>query len=67
MNRQQEQLRVEIAEFVHTTRDAYLVRAKGADAAVWVPASQVHSTTKRMDGTGHMMVTPWVARKKGLL
>lgn len=69
-NQQQEQFRLDVREVVAETPSAILVRVQIPGSKItedmWFPLSQVHSIHK--DPTAPwIIVTPWIAKKKGFL
>jgi len=68
-NRQAEMVEIKVLRFVHHTNDAELVlvvEQYGNEVERWIPASQIHSITRHIDGSGSMRITPWIAKQKGL-
>lgn len=71
-NTQPEQVRVDIVEVVRDepkSENAMLIRVyvdKLRTINVWVPYSQIHSIHKNGDAP-YLMVTPWIAKKKGFM
>lgn len=69
-NQQQEQFRVDVKEIVTETPSAILVKVQIPGSKItedmWFPLSQAHSI--HHDPTAPwIMVTPWIAGKKGFL
>ena len=62
-NQQQEQFKLVVDDIVYETPGALLVRVNAQD--VWLPFSQIHSI--HHESPPYVMVTPWIAKKKGLL
>lgn len=68
-NHQQEQFRIDVKEIVTETASALLVKVQIPGAKInedmWFPLSQIHSI--HHSDPPWIMVTPWIAKKKGFL
>ena len=69
-DRQQEQFRIDGKEIVAETGSALLLKVQIPGAKItediWFPTSQIHSI-HRHPTAPWIMVTPWIAQKKGFL
>lgn len=71
--RRQSEEKYELAcEFIHESPGAVLITDFATGERIWIPLSQVHKMTKRPpDDKGRVMgaivMSAWVAKKKGLI
>jgi hypothetical protein len=74
-NRQQERFRVDCREIIRETDRAVLVYvdyekyglARGGNCEMWFPLSQVHEIHQAgLESGPYIVVTPWIAKQKGL-
>lgn len=75
-NRQQEHVRVECIKILRDVNGdkAVLIevdpleydKMPGQECEIWIPRSQLHSVSINPHDC-HVMVTPWIAKTKGLL
>ena len=74
-NRQPEQVRVECDEILRDQDPKSILvlvncqhygLMRGHSCEIWLPRSQVHSICADLKNC-HVMVTPWIAKQKGLL
>lgn len=63
-NRQQEQVRVDVAKIIKPTLKAWMVELPDGQK-VFVPKSQTHSVCEDPRDL-HLMVTPFIAKSMGL-
>lgn len=54
-------------EFERETDSAILIHDPATEEDIWIPLSQVESIHRHPDGSGTIIMSDWIARKKGLL
>lgn len=58
----------EIACYIkHETENAILIEDETLDEPIWIPLSQVDEIHRAKDGLATVVMTDWIARRKGLL
>jgi len=54
-------------EFKHETDSAILIVDPVSSEELWIPLSQVEEIHRDKNGFGTLVMSEWIARKKGLL
>ena len=54
-------------EFKHETDNAILIIDPATGEEIWIPLSQVEEIHRDKTGHGTIIMSAWIARKKGLL
>jgi hypothetical protein len=49
------------------TENAVLIFDPVSDEDIWIPLSQIHEMHWNQKGEGRIVMTEWIAKKKGLL
>ena len=58
----------EIACYIkYETDNAILIEDETLDEPIWIPLSQVDEIHRAKDGLATVVMTDWIARRKGLL
>lgn len=69
-NRQQERVKIECLKVLADTNKAVLavfdIEADGIGVEVWIPLSQVHEVVRAGPEGAFIVMTPWIAKEKGL-